>query len=82
MDLQKKMGINNFQEIFRFDKQMKPSKYTEAIQRFTSSQKICKAEIVEIFVDQIHFCERFGETNMFYFNRKESLDCTGSVLIG
>ena len=48
----------------------------------TSSQKICKAEIVEIFVDQIHFCERFGETNMFYFNRKESLDCTGSVLIG
>ena len=31
---------------------------------------------MKIFVDQIHFSERFCEAIISYFNRKERLDCT------
>ena len=36
---------------------------------------------MKIFVDQIHFSERFREANISYFNRKERLDCTRSLII-
>ena len=48
----------------------------------TTCQENCQAELVKIFVDQIHFSERFREANIFYFNRKERLDCTRSLIIG